>query len=112
MAQPNFPSLYIETINQESLSCDEISLEPVYGISPSHKEAHLSDDLVPDEIYLMLVDWNTPSTRDVDEQYSTNDCIPATVSNIDFEPSRRMLTSTHRLPPSKFLRSTKKSKTS
>ena len=112
MAQQNFPSLSVETTNQESFSCDESSLEPVYGISPSHKEVHLSDDLVPDEIYLMLVDWNTPSTSKVGEQYSTNDCISATENYVDFEPSRRMLTSAHRPPPSKFLRSTKKSKSS
>ena len=101
----------IETSNQDSLPRDESSLEPVYGISLSFKEAHLSDDLVPDEIYLMVAGWNTP-TSEVGEEDSTHDCISAAASNINFEPIRRMLTSAHPLPPSKFLRSTKKSKTS
>ena len=108
MAQVNFRSLSIETINQESLPCDESSLEPVYGSSPPHKEEHLS----PDEIYLMVAGWNTPSTGEVGEQDSTNDCISATVINIDFEPIHQLPTSAHPPPPSKFLRSTKKSKTS
>ena len=102
----------IETSNQDSLPRDESSLEPVYGISLSFKEAHFSDDLVPDEIYLLVADWNTPSTSKVGEQDSTNDCTSVAVSNIVFEPIRRMLTSAHPPPPSKFLRSTKKSKTS
>ena len=107
MTQGIFPSLSIETINQESLPCVESSLEPVYVSSPSHKEV----DHLQDEIYLLVADWNTPSTSKESEQYSTNDCISATVSIIDFEPSRRILTSAYPPPPSEFLRSTKKSKT-
>ena len=121
LAQGSFSSLSVETNSQDSLPSGEISLESVYGSSSlSHKEAHNSVDLVPDEIYLMVAEWDTPANCEMGESgsttqtqtTSTNYCIPAAASNIDFEPSRRTLTSGHPPPPSKFLMSTNKSKTS
>ena len=106
LAQGSFSSLSVETNSQDSLPSGEISLETVYGSSSSsYKEAHYSVDLVPDEIYLMVAEWDTPATCELGEPGSTtqthtiftNDCIPAAASNIDFEPSRRTLTSGH--PP-------------
>ena len=102
----------LETSNQDSIPCGESSLEQVYGSSPLQKETHISDDLVPDEIYLMVADWNTPSISKVGEQDSTNDRTSAALSNINFDPIRRMLISAHQPTPSKFFRSIKKSKTS
>ena len=121
LAQGSFSSLSVETNSLDSQPSNEISLEAVYGTSSSsHKEEHYSVDLVPDEIYLMVAEWDTPATCEMGESgsttqkhtTSTNNSIPAAASNIDFEPSRRTLTSGHPPPPSKFLMSTNKSKTS
>ena len=111
MTQENFSALFIETTSQDSIPIGVSSLEPLYESIPSHKQAHCSVDHVPDEMILMVAGWDTPANSEVNGLRSTEDCIPAAVSNIDFEPSRRMLTSAHPPPPSKFRRATKKSKT-
>ena len=112
MTRENFSTLFIETTSQDSIPSGVSSLEPLNESFPSHKQAHCSVDHVPDEIVLMVAEWDTPATSEVRGLSSTEDCIPSAVSNIDFEPSRRMLTSAHPPPPSKFRMATKKSKTS
>ena len=88
----NFLFLSIETINPAHKRRSLVTRACLSQCMEA--ETHLS----PDEIYLMVADWNIPSTSKVGEQYSTNDCISAAVSNIDFEPISRMLISAHLHP--------------
>ena len=109
--QENFSALFIETTSQDSIPIGVNSLEPLYESIPSHKQAHCTVDHAPDEIVLMVAEWDTPANSKVRGPCSTEDCFQAAVSNIDFEPSRRMLTSAHPPPPSKFRRAAGKSTT-
>ena len=101
MEQADFSQLAVFTINQESISCNEGSLERNYTPTVHEKDVQSPVGFVSEEVYSMIAAWELPGaglTEDLKSNYACR-MVP--------EPSRRVQISALPGPPSKFQRSLK-----